>query len=435
MTDLMDREGLRRKYREERDKRLRRGRQRRSTSSRRAGSPHLLDDPVRRAGRARAASRRGHGRAASAAASPAWSPARGSKQAGIDDVRIIEGGGDFGGTWYWNRYPGAMCDTAAMIYLPLLEETGHMPSPEVHARARDLRARAAHRQDVRPLRQRAVLDRGHRRSSGTTPRRAGSSAPTAATSSAPGSSRWAPVRCTGRSCPASPASRRSPATPSTRAAGTTTYTGGDSTGAPMDEPGRQAGRHHRHRRDRGAVHPAPRPRRAASCTCSSARRRRSTCATTTRSTPSGSRRSSPAGSSEWLLNFATLQTGGFADEDLVKDGWTDISQRIRDRIVETVATATEFTPELAERAFEDSDDEKMEEIRARGRRRRRRRARPPRRSSPGTANSASGRASTTSTCRRTTSRAATSSTPTARASSASTRPACGSRASTTSSTA
>src|SRR6516165_2009214 len=50
------------------------------------------------------------------------------KQAGIEDVRIIEVGGDFGGAWYWNRYPGAMCDTAAMIYLPLLEETGHMPT-------------------------------------------------------------------------------------------------------------------------------------------------------------------------------------------------------------------------------------------------------------------------------------------------------------------
>ena len=50
------------------------------------------------------------------------------KEAGIDDVRIIEKGGDFGGTWYWNRYPGAMCDTAAFIYMPLLEETGHMPS-------------------------------------------------------------------------------------------------------------------------------------------------------------------------------------------------------------------------------------------------------------------------------------------------------------------
>ncbi|MBK6707908.1 MAG: NAD(P)/FAD-dependent oxidoreductase [Sphingomonadales bacterium] len=50
------------------------------------------------------------------------------KEAGIEDVRIVEKGGDFGGTWYWNRYPGAQCDTASLIYMPLLEETGHMPS-------------------------------------------------------------------------------------------------------------------------------------------------------------------------------------------------------------------------------------------------------------------------------------------------------------------
>ena len=50
------------------------------------------------------------------------------KEAGIEDVRIIEKGGDFGGTWYWNRYPGAQCDTASMVYMPLLEETGHMPT-------------------------------------------------------------------------------------------------------------------------------------------------------------------------------------------------------------------------------------------------------------------------------------------------------------------
>ena len=40
--------------------------------------------------------------------------------AGIEDVRIIEKGGDFGGTWYWNRYPGAMCDVESYISLPLL---------------------------------------------------------------------------------------------------------------------------------------------------------------------------------------------------------------------------------------------------------------------------------------------------------------------------
>ena len=49
------------------------------------------------------------------------------QQAGIEDFRIIEAGADFGGTWYWNRYPGAQCDTEAYMYLPLLEELGYMP--------------------------------------------------------------------------------------------------------------------------------------------------------------------------------------------------------------------------------------------------------------------------------------------------------------------
>ena len=64
------------------------------------------------------------------------------RAAGCDDVCIIEKGGDFGGTWYWNRYPGAACDTESYIYLPLLEETGYMPTskyargPEILAHAR-----------------------------------------------------------------------------------------------------------------------------------------------------------------------------------------------------------------------------------------------------------------------------------------------------------
>jgi cation diffusion facilitator CzcD-associated flavoprotein CzcO len=46
---------------------------------------------------------------------------------GIDRFRIIDKAGDFGGTWYWNRYPGCMCDVESYTYLPLLEETGYMP--------------------------------------------------------------------------------------------------------------------------------------------------------------------------------------------------------------------------------------------------------------------------------------------------------------------
>jgi cyclohexanone monooxygenase len=47
---------------------------------------------------------------------------------GIKKIRIIEKGADFGGTWYWNRYPGAACDVESYSYLPMLEETGFMPS-------------------------------------------------------------------------------------------------------------------------------------------------------------------------------------------------------------------------------------------------------------------------------------------------------------------
>ena len=46
---------------------------------------------------------------------------------GVRDFRIIESGSDFGGTWYWNRYPGAQCDIESYSYLPLLEETGYIP--------------------------------------------------------------------------------------------------------------------------------------------------------------------------------------------------------------------------------------------------------------------------------------------------------------------
>ena len=42
------------------------------------------------------------------------------REAGVERIRIIEKGGDFGGTWYWNRYPGAQCDIESYIYLPLL---------------------------------------------------------------------------------------------------------------------------------------------------------------------------------------------------------------------------------------------------------------------------------------------------------------------------
>ena len=59
------------------------------------------------------------------------------REAGVTDVRVVEKGGDFGGTWYWNRYPGAACDVESYNYMPLLEETGYMPI-EKYGRADEL---------------------------------------------------------------------------------------------------------------------------------------------------------------------------------------------------------------------------------------------------------------------------------------------------------
>lgn len=63
------------------------------------------------------------------------------RQAGFDDVCIIEKASDFGGVWYWNRYPGVACDTESYVYFPLLEDTGYMPTAK-YARGEEIREHA-----------------------------------------------------------------------------------------------------------------------------------------------------------------------------------------------------------------------------------------------------------------------------------------------------
>ncbi len=66
------------------------------------------------------------------------------REAGFEHIRMVENGGDFGGTWYWNRYPGAMCDVESYVYLPLLEELGYIPkhkysfAPEILEHSRNI---------------------------------------------------------------------------------------------------------------------------------------------------------------------------------------------------------------------------------------------------------------------------------------------------------
>ncbi len=132
-----DPEALRRKYREERDKRLRaEGNQQYIEIKDQFG--HYLEDPyvapIQRAPKSDTVDVLVIGGGFAALLMGAR-----LREAGINDIRMVEKGGDFGGTWYWNRYPGAACDTEAYIYLPLLEETGYIPT-EKYAKAPEILA-------------------------------------------------------------------------------------------------------------------------------------------------------------------------------------------------------------------------------------------------------------------------------------------------------
>ncbi|MBI2704014.1 MAG: NAD(P)/FAD-dependent oxidoreductase [Actinobacteria bacterium] len=285
------------------------------------------------------------------------------KEAGVDDVRIIEKGGDFGGTWYWNRYPGAMCDTAAMIYLPLLEETGHMPTQKYTMAPEIL----AHSQRI--AKQYGLYDDACLSTEVTELAWDGES------------SRWLirtnrgdEMRAKYVALGTGPLHRpKLPGIPGIeRFRGHTfhtsrwdyDYTGGDPAGAPMDKlAGKRVGVV-----GTGATSVQCIPKLAEACgelyvfqrTPSSIDVRNNHAID-----PAWFRTLEPGWQQEWLMNFTTLQTGGFADDDLVKDGWTDIAQRIRDRVMAETAKGEELGPDTILRAFQDSDDEKMAEIRAR----------------------------------------------------------------------
>ncbi len=285
------------------------------------------------------------------------------RQAGIDRLRIVEGGGDVGGAWYWNRYPGAMCDTAAMVYLPLLEETGHMPTmkytfaPEIFAHAQriartfDLARDALFSTEVRQLEWDGAARRWIVRTD-----------------------RGDEFRARYVTMGTGPLHRpKLPGIPGIETFGghafhtsrwDYAYTGGDAAGAPMDAlAGTRVGIIGT---GATAVQCIPHLARAAGELYVFQRTPSSIDVRNNHPIdPGWFAALGPGWQREWLRNFCTLQTGGFADEDLVKDGWTDIAQRIRDRVVQLVEQGAELTPETMQRAYEDSDDEKMCEIRAR----------------------------------------------------------------------
>ena len=285
------------------------------------------------------------------------------KETGIDDVRIIEKGGDFGGTWYWNRYPGAQCDTASMIYMPLLEETGHMPTekyahaPEILQQCQrigrhyGLYENALFHTVIEELswdEARSVWVIRTNRGDSFTAKYIGLGTGPLNTPKLPGipgikdfkghafhTSRW-----------------------------DYEYTGGDPKGAPLDKL-----------KDKRvaiigtgatAVQVVPHLARSAKALYVFQRTPSSIDVRDNRPIDPEwfASIATPGWQQRWMENFTQNQAGiGMAPEDLVQDGWTDLAKRIRTRILQLPPDQRNPMGMLA--AYEDADHEKMEEIRQR----------------------------------------------------------------------
>ena len=356
----IDQAALRRKYRHERDKRLRPDG---NDQYLRIGGrfAHYLEDP--HTPRTERAPKTDHRTVVCIGGGFAGliNGAR-LREAGLNDVRIIEKGGDFGGTWYWNRYPGAQCDTASFIYMPLLEETGYMPTekyahgPEILEHCQRIGKHyglyddALFHTEVTDLqwdgsRSRWIIrtNRGDEMTAQFVVMGIGPlSAPKLP--GIPGiadfagysfhTSRW-----------------------------DYDYTGGDHSGAPMhklaDKRVAVIGT--------GATAVQCVPHLARACRELYVFQRTPSSIDVRDNRPTDpewfATIATPGWQQRWLENWAAHVQGMPVQEDLVRDSWTALARRTRARIV--ALSPPHRTPAAMWAAWEDTDDEKMEELRAR----------------------------------------------------------------------
>jgi cyclohexanone monooxygenase len=282
------------------------------------------------------------------------------REAGIQSLRMIEKGGDFGGTWYWNRYPGAMCDVESYIYLPLLEEVGYIPkekyshAPEILAHSRaigekyDLYADACFQTEVTGLR----WDDDAARWTIFTNR---------------GDAMKARFVCMANGPLHRPKLPGIAGIESFKGHTFHTsrwdyeYTGGDSDGSLTGLKGKKVGIIGT---GATAVQCVPHVGEAAEHLYVFQRTPSSIDVRDNRPTdPEWAQTLEEGWQKRRMDNFNTLISGGFQEEDLVNDGWTDIIGKLL-LMVQKDADA-DLTPDGIARTMELADFEKMEQIRSR----------------------------------------------------------------------
>jgi cyclohexanone monooxygenase len=281
------------------------------------------------------------------------------REAGVEDIRVIEKGGDFGGTWYWNRYPGAMCDVESYIYLPLLEEVGYVPkekythAPEILAHSRsigekyDLYRNACFQTEVTSL----VWDDADARW-------------------IVGTNRGDAMRARFVVMANGPLHRpKLPGIPGVESFEGHTfhtsrwdyeYTGGDSDGNLWNLGDKRIGIIGT---GATAVQCIPHLGEGAEHLYVFQRTPSSIDVRANRDTdPAWARSLGTGWQKERMENFNTLVSGGFADEDMVNDGWTDIIGKL---LIAVQREGADMSPEGIARTMELADFEKMNQIRAR----------------------------------------------------------------------
>jgi cation diffusion facilitator CzcD-associated flavoprotein CzcO len=282
------------------------------------------------------------------------------RELGIERIRIIEKGADVGGTWYWNRYPGAACDVESYIYLPLLEELDYVPTekysrgPEIFAHAKaiaekyDLYRDACLQTEVTEMRWDVDISRW-------------------IISTNRGDTMKARFICMSNGWLQKP---KLPAIP-----GISTfqghifhtsrwdfeYTGGDSEGGLTGLSDKRVGIIGT---GATAVQSIPHLARSAEKLFVFQRTPSSIDVRANRPTdPEWANGLEPGWHQRRMDNFHTLTTGGYEPEDLVNDGWTDIVKNMI-FVMENEEDA-DLSPEGIEQKMELADFMKMESIRAR----------------------------------------------------------------------
>lgn len=282
------------------------------------------------------------------------------RKAGFEEIYIIEKGGDFGGTWYWNRYPGAQCDIESYIYMPLLEELGYMPK-EKYAfgdEILDYTQRLAEKFD---LYRNALFQTG-----------------VSASTWDDGARRWVVTSDRGDELRArflvqSTGVLNRPKLPAIdgiddfggRAFHTSRwdygYTGGGPNGNLTELRDKRVGIIGT---GASAVQCIPHLAESAQHLYVFQRTPSSVDVRGNRPTdPDWAKSLEPGWQQERISNFNILVGGGFQEVDLVNDGWTDIITKLAAFL--TVDANAEITPDQAAAAAELADFEKMESIRAR----------------------------------------------------------------------